>query len=261
VLQRFTGVLQGCYLVFGLEVSYEVVENKFVEVPMSKDMLIQGGVSNIYLQSMGEQHLCVCVTRDYKNVAKVLQGYYTRVTLHPRSAPSTMQAPSPIFSMYIRLTVCMRISVFIRVVCTMVSLCIRISMCMRISVKRVFTSPSTILATHTCVLVRPTSTNITCCGSLSCAIGVLQECYKSVTRVLQECYKSVTRVFQECYKSVTRVLQECYKTVTRVLQECYKSVKGVLQECYKSVTRVLQGCYKGVTRVLQECYKSVTRML
>jgi hypothetical protein len=68
---------------------------------------------------------------------------------------------------------------------------------------------------------------------------MLQECYKSVTRVLQGCYNSVTRVLQECYKSVTRVLQVCYKSVTRVLQECYKSVTRVLQECYKSVTRVL----------------------
>jgi hypothetical protein len=32
-------------------------------------------------------------------------------------------------------------------------------------------------------------------------------------RVLQECYKSVTRVSQESHKSVTRVLQECYKCV------------------------------------------------
>jgi hypothetical protein len=50
-------------------------------------------------------------------------------------------------------------------------------------------------------------------------------------------------VLQECYKSVTRMVRECYKSVTRVLQEWYKSVSGVLHNCYKSFTRVLQECY------------------
>ena len=99
---------------------------------------------------------------------------------------------------------------------------------------------------------------------------MLQECYKSVTRVLQECYKSVTRVLQECYKSVTRMLHECYKVVTRLLIELIvqkPNPKWLLKHQNRPtgskvrVTRVLQECYKSVTRMLQECYKIVTRLL
>jgi hypothetical protein len=40
--------------------------------------------------------------------------------------------------------------------------------------------------------------------------------------VLQECYKSVTRVLQECYESVARVLRECYEVLCYEAVECGK---------------------------------------
>jgi hypothetical protein len=97
---------------------------------------------------------------------------------------------------------------------------------------------------------------------------VLQECYKSVTRVLKECYKGVRSKLQVCYTSSLylcvlcfdgkRVLQEWYKGVTRVLQECYEGVnhrlylyilcpKLILHSSHKHL--VVQGCYGGVTRI------------
>jgi hypothetical protein len=68
--------------------------------------------------------------------------------------------------------------------------------------------------------------------------GMLQECYKSVTRVLQECHRGVPCVLRHCqctYQVEGRkeeVLHECYNNVTRVLQECYRGVAGVLQGSY-----------------------------
>jgi hypothetical protein len=95
---------------------------------------------------------------------------------------------------------------------------------------------------------------------------VLQECYKSATRVLPlmtwpsgrvpwpVCYKSISRVSQICQ-------QECYKSDTRVLHNCYKNVTRTLQNRHRSSTRVLQECNKCATRALRECYKSATRVL
>jgi hypothetical protein len=67
--------------------------------------------------------------------------------------------------------------------------------------------------------------------------------HRRTAGVLQGCYKGVTRVSQGCYTGVTRVLQGCYKGFTNMLQVWCKDVTSVFQVCFKGVTRVLQGCY------------------
>jgi hypothetical protein len=41
-------------------------------------------------------------------------------------------------------------------------------------------------------------------------------------------------VLWDCYESVIGLLRECYWSVTRVLLECNESVIGSLRECYES---------------------------
>jgi hypothetical protein len=123
---------------------------------------------------------------------------------------------------------------------------------------------------------------------------MLQECYKSVTRVLQERDKSVTRVLQECYKDVTRERRGTYITATTRLNEMrhqhiedvWSEVRRILvfNQCYvvkhtlRHITlRNVILCYlmkeaqhiedigSGVRRilvlrVLRGCYKSVRRV-
>jgi hypothetical protein len=70
-------------------------------------------------------------------------------------------------------------------------------------------------------------------------------------------------VLQECYKSVTRVL--CSRANTKVSEVkcdlCYRGVTGVIQGCYRGVTGVSQGCYKRVTRTLQASHTHLARVL
>jgi hypothetical protein len=75
--------------------------------------------------------------------------------------------------------------------------------------------------------------------------------------------RGFARVLQEFYKSVTRVLPQAANRMNS--SSTLASITGefglLFPVCYyESATRVLSKFYENVTRVLQECYKSVTIM-